>query len=109
MDWSASAAGRSRRCACRPIPTALASYGLSLENLRSAIAAANVDEAKGNFDGPQQAYTIGANDQLLTSAAYRPLVVAYRNGAPVQLSDVADVIDDAENVKQAAWMNTCRR
>ena len=86
-------------------PTALASYGLSLENLRSAIAAANVDEAKGNFDGPQQAYTIGANDQLLSSAAYRPLVVAYHNGAPVRLEDVARVIDDAENVKEAAWMN----
>ena len=87
-------------------PTALASYGLSLEDLRSAIAAANVDEAKGNFDGPQQAYTIGANDQLLTSEDYRPLVVAYRNGAPVRLEDVATVIDGAENVKQAAWMNT---
>src|SRR5579863_8712200 len=86
-------------------PTALASYGLSLENVRSAIAAANVDEAKGNFDGPQQAYTIGANDQLLSSADYRPLVVAYHNGAPVRLQDVARVIDDAENVKQAAWMN----
>ena len=86
-------------------PTALASYGLSLEDLRSAIAAANVNQAKGNFDGPQQAYTIGANDQLLSSADYRPLIVAYRNGAPVRLSDVADVIDDAENVRQAAWMN----
>ncbi len=86
-------------------PTALASYGLSLENIRSAIAAANVDEAKGNFDGSQQAYTIGANDQLLTSAAYKPLVVAYRNGAPVRLEDVATVVDGAENVKQAAWMN----
>src|SRR6185437_15796365 len=83
-------------------PTSLASYGLSLENIRSAIAAANVDEAKGNFDGAQQAYTIGANDQLLSSADYRPLIVAYRNGAPVRLSDVANVIDDAENVKQAA-------
>src|SRR6185437_10646241 len=87
-------------------PTALASYGLSLENLRSAIAAANVDEAKGNFDGPQQAYTIGANDQLLSSASYRPLIVAYHNGAPVRLEDVARVTDDAENLKQAAWMNT---
>jgi multidrug efflux pump len=87
-------------------PTALASYGLSLENIRSAIAAANVDEAKGNFDGAHQAFTIGANDQLLSSAAYRPLIVAYHNGAPVRLSDVATVIDDAEDVKQAAWMNT---
>jgi len=87
-------------------PTALAAYGLGLEDVRTALAQANVNQAKGNFDGPDQAYTIGANDQLLSSDAYRPLVVAYRNGAPVRVSDVADVIDDAENVKQAAWMNT---
>ena len=86
-------------------PTALSSYGLNLEDVRTAIANANVNLAKGSFDGPRQSYTIGANDQLLTSADYKPLVVAYRNGAPVMLSDVADVIDDAENVKQAAWMN----
>src|SRR5205823_13592405 len=83
-------------------PTALASYDLGLEDLRTAIAAANVNQAKGNFDGPQRAYTIGANDQLLSSQEYRPLIVAYRNGAPVQLSDVAEVIDAAENVRQAA-------
>src|SRR5213080_3605298 len=87
-------------------PTALASYGLSLEDLRTAVAQANVNQAKGNFDGAHQAYTIGANDQLLSSDDYRPLVIAYRNGAPVRLSDVAAVIDAAENVKQAAWMNT---
>ena len=87
-------------------PTALAAYGLSLEDLRVAVAQANVNQAKGNFDGAYQAYTIGANDQLLSSNDYRPLVVAYRNGAPVRVSDVADVADDAENVKQAAWMNT---
>ncbi len=86
-------------------PTTLASYGLSMESLRSAIAAANVNEAKGNFDGPHQAYTINANDQLLTSAAYRPLIVAFHNGAPIRLADVATVTDDAENVKEAAWMN----
>jgi multidrug efflux pump len=86
-------------------PTALAAYSLTLEDLRAAIAAANVNQAKGGFDGPRQAAIIGANDQLLSSAEYRPLIVAYRNGAPVKLSDVADVIDDAENVKQAAWMN----
>jgi multidrug efflux pump len=84
-------------------PTALAAYGLSLEDLRNALSAANVNQAKGNFDGPQQSYTIGANDQLLTSASYRPVTVAYRNGAPVKVQDVADVVDDAENVKQAAW------
>ena len=86
-------------------PTALASYGMTLEDLRTAIANANVDEAKGNFDGKQQAYTIGANDQLLTAKDYMPLVVAYHSGAPVKLSDVAVAIDDAENVKAAAWMN----
>src|SRR5207253_732226 len=86
-------------------PTALAAYDLGLEDLRSAIAQANVNQAKGNFEGATQAYTIGANDQLLSSDGYRSLVVAYRNGAPVRLADVADVKDDAENVKQAAWMN----
>jgi len=86
-------------------PTALASYGLSLEDLRTALANANVDQAKGTFDGQHQAYTIGANDQLLSSPGYRSLIVAYRNGAPVRLSDVATAIDGAENVKQAAWAN----
>jgi len=86
-------------------PTALAAYGLTLEDLRTVISAANVNQAKGSFDGPRQSYNIGANDQLFTSAEYRPLIVAYRNGAPVRLSDVADAIDDVENVKQAAWMN----
>ncbi len=84
-------------------PTALAAYGLTLEDLRAAIAAANVNQAKGGFDGPRVSYIIGANDQLYSSKQYRELVVAYRNGAPVRLSDVADAIDDAENVKQAAW------
>ena len=86
-------------------PTALSSYGLTLEDVRTAISATNVNQAKGVFDGRLQSYTIEANDQLLTSPDYRPLVIAYRNGAPVVLSDVANVIDDAENVKQAAWMN----
>ena len=86
-------------------PTVLASYGLNLEDLRSAIVAANVNQAKGNFDGAHQSYQIGANDQLLSSDDYRPLIVAYRNGAPVKLTKVADVIDDVENVRQAAWMN----
>ncbi|HKN09496.1 MAG TPA: multidrug efflux RND transporter permease subunit [Pseudomonadota bacterium] len=89
----------------RANPTELAGYGLSMESLRAAIEAANVNEAKGNFDGYRQAYTIDANDQLLTADQYKPLVVAYRNGAPVQLKDVASVIDGAENIKQAAWMN----
>ncbi|MBZ5543930.1 MAG: efflux RND transporter permease subunit [Acidobacteriia bacterium] len=86
-------------------PTTLASYGLNLEDLRSVIVAANVNQAKGNFDGPHQAYQIGANDQLLSSSDYAPLVIAYRNGAPVKLSEVATVTDEAENMHQAAWMN----
>ncbi len=86
-------------------PTVLASYGLSLEDLRTALGAANVDQAKGTFDGQHQAYTIGANDQLLNSEGYRNIIIAYRNGAPVRLSDVATAIDAAENVRQAAWAN----
>ena len=89
----------------RANPTALASYGLTLEDLRAVVAAANVNQAKGGFDGPRQAAIIGANDQLLSSQEYKPLILAYRNGAPVRLSDVADVVDAAENVNQAAWMN----
>ena len=86
-------------------PTALASYGLSLEDLRTALGQANVNQAKGNLDGPRQAFTIWANDQLLTSASYKPIVISYKNGAPVRVEDVANVIDSAENVKQAAWEN----
>jgi multidrug efflux pump len=84
-------------------PTALASYGLSLEDIRTAMAAANVDQAKGEIDGARQSYTIGANDQLLSSEQYKPIVIAYRNGAPVRLSDVANVIDGTENLRLAAW------
>ncbi|MGA3040475.1 MAG: efflux RND transporter permease subunit [Bryobacteraceae bacterium] len=86
-------------------PTTMAAYGMNLEDLRTAIVAANVNQAKGNFDGAHQAYQIGANDQLLSSADYKPMIVAYRNGAPVKLTDVAKVVDDTENVRQAAWMN----
>ncbi len=87
-------------------PTALASYGMSLEDLRTALATANVNQAKGVLDGPHQAFTIGANDQLDSSAKYNTIVVAYKDGAPVRLSDVATALDGAENAKQAAWMNT---
>jgi len=87
-------------------PTALASNGLSLEDVRTALAAANVDQAKGVLDGPRQSFTIGANDQLTTSKQYSQIVIAYKNGAAVRLSDVASAVDSAENVKQAAWMNT---
>ncbi|MCU1309585.1 MAG: acriflavin resistance protein, partial [Candidatus Angelobacter sp.] len=87
-------------------PTALASYGLGMDDLRSTLAAANVDQAKGSIEGQRQSFTIGANDQLMSSAEYQPLIVAYRNGSPVRLSDVASVVDSAENTKQAAWENT---
>ncbi len=86
-------------------PAALSSYGLNLEDIRTAITAANVNLAKGNFDGARQTFQIGANDQILSSADYGRLIVAYRNGAPVRLSAVADSIDDAENSRQAAWAN----
>jgi multidrug efflux pump len=86
-------------------PTALSSYGLSLEDVRTALQQTSVNQAKGNFDGPQQSYQIDANDQILSDKDYSKIVVAYRNGAPVVLSDVATVINGAENVKQAAWMN----
>ncbi len=86
-------------------PTALASYGLSLEDLRTVLGQANVDQAKGVLDGPRQSFTINANDQLFSSDDYRNIIVASKNGAPVRLSDVANVIDGAENARQAAWMN----
>lgn len=87
-------------------PTALSSYGIDLEALRSAVTQASVNAAKGNFDGPRQDYQIDSNDQLVTSKDYRQVVVAYRNGAPVMLTDVAQIVDGVENTKQAAWMNT---
>ncbi len=87
-------------------PTQLASMGLNLEDLRTAITAANVNLAKGSFSGPHQAYTIEANDQLLSAEQYAPLIVAYRNGAPVTLSDVADIVQLPEDINEAAWMNT---
>src|SRR6202042_3871566 len=86
-------------------PTALLSYGINLEDLRTALTETSVNAAKGNFDGPRQDFQIDANDQLITSKDYRNVVVAYRNGAPVMLTDVARVIDGVENSQQAAWMN----
>ncbi len=86
-------------------PTALSSYGINLEDLRTALTQNSVNAAKGNFDGPRQDFQIDANDQLVTSKDYRNVVVAYRNGAPVMLTDVAKVVDGVENEGQAAWMN----
>jgi multidrug efflux pump len=90
-------------------PTALANYGLSLEDIRTAVGTANVDQAKGNLNGATQAYTIGANDQIPSSSGYNNVIVAYRNGSPVRLSDVANAVDSAENLFQAAWMGTAAK
>ena len=87
-------------------PRALAAYGINLDDLRTTIANANVNTPKGGFDDPSRSYTINANDQLQTPDSYRNVVLAYRNGAPVRLSDVATVVESAENTKLAAWMNT---
>jgi len=96
--------GQRRAVRVQANPTALASYGLSLDTLRTALSSANVNQAKGNFDGKDQAWTINDNDQLDSGAQYRPIIIAYRNGAPVRLSDVATIIDAPENNKQAAWV-----
>src|SRR6202161_3425295 len=87
-------------------PTALSSYGINLEDVRTAVQSTSLDLAKGNFDGPHHDYQIDANDQLLTSKDFKSVFVAYHNRSPVFLSDVARVIDDVETTKQAAWMNT---
>jgi multidrug efflux pump len=84
-------------------PTELLAYGINLDDIRTALQSASVNLAKGNFDGTHQAYEINANDQLLSSKDYQSLVVAYRNGVPVVLSDVAKIIDNVENAKLAAW------
>ena len=86
-------------------PAALSSYGIDMENLRTALTAASVNAAKGNFDGSSKDYQIDANDQLVTSGDYQDIVVAYRNNAPVLLKAVAKVVNGVENAKQAAWMN----
>ncbi len=86
-------------------PTQLASYGLNLEDLHTAVTQTSVNAAKGSFDGPYQGYQINANDQLLSASDFSQVIVAYKNGAPVMLTDVAKVIDGIENVNQAAWMN----
>ena len=86
-------------------PTALSSYGINLEDVRTALQQTSLNSAKGNFDGPEQDYQIDANDQLLTSTDFQKVVVAYHNGSPVVLSEVANVVDAVENIKEAAWMN----
>ena len=85
-------------------PAAIASFGLGLEDVRAALMANNVNAPKGSFDGPRQSYTINANDQILSAAGYRPVIVAYRNGSPVRLGDIGEVVDNVENVRLAAWV-----
>jgi len=86
-------------------PARVAAYGLSMEDVRNAVASANVNGAKGGFDGPRQAYALGANDQLVTPAAYKDLVIAYKNAAPVRLSDLGTVVAGVENNRVAGWYN----
>jgi len=83
----------------------LAAYGLNIDDLRTTLGNANINTPKGNFDGPMRAYTINANDQIRNASDYQSLIVAYKNGSPVRLSDVGDVIDGAQNDKLGAWMN----
>jgi multidrug efflux pump len=83
----------------------LAAYGLNIDDLRTTLGNANINTPKGNFDGPMRAYTINANDQIRNASDYKQLIVAYKNGSPVRLSDVGDVVDGAQNDKLGAWMN----
>ena len=99
------AGGRRPAVRIQANPTALAGVGLSLEDVRTTIAAANVNQAKGSFDGAARASTIDANDQLKTAAEYASLIITYKTGSPVRLSDVASIVDDAENTRLAAWAN----
>ena len=87
-------------------PTVLASYGLTMDQLRTTISNANANAAKGSFDGPTRAYSINSNDQLNQASEYMSLIIAYKNGAPVRLSDVAKAVEAPENTKLGAWLNT---
>ncbi len=100
------AGGRRPAVRIQANPRTLAALGLSLDDVRSAIAAANVNQAKGSFDGSQRASTIDANDQLKSAAEYQNLIIAWRNGNPLRLRDVAEIVDDAENLRLAAWADT---
>ncbi|MET0223870.1 MAG: efflux RND transporter permease subunit, partial [Terrimicrobium sp.] len=90
-------------------PAALSAQGLSLEDVRTAIAQANVNAPKGSFDGKQQAFTLGSNDQILEAEDFKPIILAYRNGGPVRLQDVSNVYDGVENDRLAAWIATPRK
>jgi hydrophobe/amphiphile efflux-1 (HAE1) family protein len=87
-------------------PAAISALGLSLEDVRALLGQANVNAPKGSFEGPRQSFTIGSNDQIFSAEAYKPIIVAYKNGAPIRLGDVAQVIDSVENDQLAAWVGT---
>ena len=87
-------------------PAAISSLGLSLEDVRTILGQANVNAPKGSFDGPRQSYTIGSNDQIFSADAYKPIIVAYKNGAPIRLGDVANIIDGVENDQLGAWVGS---
>jgi multidrug efflux pump len=87
-------------------PAAISSLGLSLEDVRTILGQANVNAPKGSFDGPRQSFTIGSNDQIFSADAYKPIIVAYKNGAPIRLGDIANIIDSVENDQLAAWVST---
>ncbi|XAH22921.1 MdtB/MuxB family multidrug efflux RND transporter permease subunit [Xylophilus sp. GW821-FHT01B05] len=99
----AIAGGRRPAVRIQANPVALASAGMTLDDVRTAIAAANVKQAKGSFDGPARASTIDANDQLQSADEYKNLIIAYKSGNPIRLKDIADTVDDAENTRLAAW------
>ncbi len=86
-------------------PAALAALGLSLEDVRNALLSSNVNAPKGSFDGPRQSHAIGVNDQIFSAKGFEPMVLAYKNGSPIRVSDVGDVIDHVENNRQAAWVD----
>ena len=99
------AGGRRPAVRIQANPQTLSQLGLSLDDIRTAIAAANVNQAKGSFDGPLRASTIDANDQLQSASAYQDLIIAWKNGSALRLKDVAKIVDDAENMRLAAWSN----
>ena len=87
-------------------PAAISSLGLSLEDVRTLLGQANVNAPKGSFDGPRQSFTIGSNDQILSADAYKPIILAYKNGAPIRLGNIANIVDSVENDQLAAWIGT---
>ncbi len=89
-------------------PAAISNLGLSLEDVRTLLGQANVNAPKGSFDGTRQSFTIGSNDQILSADAYKPIIVAYKNGAPLRLGDIAQVVDGVENDQLAAWVGNQR-